>query len=160
MIPFGKVTQRTLYYPQRISNTNKPFNEASEMQRNWSNRNVDLNKLTEKIATFFNENDFEVAITETPKGYRLEARSSPRYNVGGPILISVEGQPNEFSIEMELQIKKPSRIFQAPTLLALFGGGYFLTQRLKADEAWLKFRKSFWENMEKIISELSSSQAT
>ena len=130
------------------------------MQRNWSNRNVDLKELKEKIAAFLNENDFEVAIMETPKGHQLEAGSSPRYNVGGPILISIEGQPNEFSIEMELQIKKPSRIFQAPTLLALFGGGFLLTQRLKADEAWMKFKKSFWENMERIITDLSDFRAT
>jgi len=128
------------------------------MHRDWHDRNVDLNSLQEKIADFFNDNDFDVAIVQTQNGYQLTAKGSPTYSVGGLILVTIEGKPEEFSIRLELQKKPPSKLMSSPILLTLIGGGYFLSQRLKADDAWLKFKNGFWQNIERIVTDLSRSR--
>lgn len=133
---------------------------ALTIQRSWQDRKIDLSKLQEKITDFLNDNDFDVAIVRTQNGYQLTAKGSPTYSVGGQIQVSIDGTPNEFSIRLELQKKPPSKVLSSPILLTLFGGGYFLTQRLKADEAWVKFRNSFWQNIDRIIIDLSGSDVS
>jgi len=125
------------------------------MRRNWTNRNVDLKILKEKIIEFLKENHFDVEINENGNQCLIKAKSSPNYQIEGQIAIMLQGEPEEFSIDLELQRKK-QRIF-SPLLLAFLGGGYWLSQHLKSDEEWLEFRRRFWKQMDIFITYLSGS---
>jgi hypothetical protein len=125
------------------------------MRRNWTNRNVDLKILKEKIIEFLKENYFDMDVNENGNQYLITAKSSPNYYIEGQIAITLQGKPEEFSIDIELRRKK-QRIF-SPLLLAFLGGGYWLSQNLKSDEEWLEFRRKFWEQIDIFITYLSGS---
>jgi len=127
------------------------------LQRNWSKRNVDLKELKEKISEFFKDNYFDVIVSETKNGYQLFAKGSPNYRIDGQIFIAIEGKPEDFSITIDLKTKKTPRIFLSPILMTLFGGGYFLMQHLKSNETWIELKRDFWEYVDRVIIELSSS---
>jgi hypothetical protein len=128
------------------------------MQRNWSNKYVDLNLLTEKISEFFKNNDFEVIVNETNHNHQLIATGSPTYEMNGQVLVTVRGKPEEFTIELELQTKKGDEFFSYPIILAtLLGGGYLLREHYKTDESWIKFKRDFWEHTDRIVTYLSGS---
>jgi hypothetical protein len=130
------------------------------MQRNWSNKYVDLNLLAEQINEFFKNNDFEVTVNETNHNHQLIAKGSSTYEMNGQVLVTVCGKPEEFSIELEFQTKKGDEFFSHSILLTtLFGGGYLLKQYYKTDESWIKFKRDFWEHIDRIVTYLSGSSS-
>ncbi len=126
------------------------------MKRYWSQRNVNLKTLKEEIIELLKEDYFDVDINENENLYKITAKSSPNYYLDGHVVITLEGTPEEFSIEIELQ-RKRQKFFAAPILLAFLGGGYWLSQRFKSDEEWLEFKRRFWEQIDIIITNLSGS---
>jgi lipopolysaccharide export system protein LptC len=38
----------------------------------------------------------------------------------------------------------------------MFGGGYFLLQEVKSDEAWMKLEKEFWQYVENVVLHLTN----
>ncbi|MEM3616533.1 MAG: hypothetical protein QXJ31_01285 [Candidatus Bathyarchaeia archaeon] len=126
------------------------------MKRYWSNRNIDLKALKEEVIELLKEDYFDIDTHEMEDAYQIIAKSSPNYNLDGHVIITLQGKPEEVSIEIELQ-RKRQRIFTAPLLLTFLGGGYWLSQRLKSDEEWLEFKRRFWERIDVIITNLGSS---
>jgi hypothetical protein len=128
------------------------------VQRNWSNTNVDLNLLVKEIIKFFEENYFEVTVNKTESDWQVLAGRSPNYEINGQVAVTIEGKPNEFSIRTELHGKKESKTSSLPTLLTtLLGGGYFILQRCRSDEAWIELKKDLWEHMNRSVMLLSGS---
>jgi len=126
-----------------------------QMQRSWSKKNVDLKLLAEEIGEFFKDNDFEVVVNETKSGYQLLAKGSPNYEINGQISVAVDGKPEEFSIKLELERKQTK--LHGILLPTLFGGGYLLRQQFNADEAWIEFRRDFWQHVDRIVTYLIGS---
>ena len=128
------------------------------MQKYYSNTNVDLNLLVKRIEEFFKENEFEIVTNQTENGNNLLACNSPYYIVNGTVEVTVIGNPQEFSITLELQRKKKSKIFSLEyQMMALFGGGYAIIQEFKADEAWIDLKKDFWQEVNRAIASLTGS---
>jgi len=126
------------------------------MQRSWKRRNVDLALLTTRIGDFFKERDFEAVKGQTPTGYQILAEGSPYFRLQGYVGVTIEGRPEDFAIKLDLCTKRNKRFRLPPSLLSMFGGGYFLLQAMKSDEAWMKLEKEFWQHMENAVLHLTN----
>ena len=40
----------------------------------------------------------------------------------------------------------------------MFGGGYFLLKKLKSDERYTEFTRTFWQNINKILSQIRNNK--
>ena len=87
------------------------------MRKNWLNRNVDLNLLTEQIGNFFKTNDFEAIKGETKNGQQIFAQNSSHYKFSGYVSVTIQGNPQEFFIELETSGKAKNRDFIYPIML-------------------------------------------
>lgn len=127
------------------------------MQKNWVEKNVDLAELTTRIGDFFKEKDFEAIKGETSTGHQILAADSPYFKISGYVNVTIEGKPNDFFVRLEPCGKDkrppPMSIF----LTTMFGGGYFLSRRLKSQEAWMKLEKEFWRYVENAVLHLTNS---
>lgn len=118
------------------------------MQKTWSNKNIALDLLTTCIGDFFKEKDFEAIKGKVPNGYQILANDSPYFKLDGYVSVTIEGQPNNFAITLDLCGGKKKGFGAGPLLMAMFGGGYFFLRKLKSEEDWVKFKKEFWRYVE------------
>lgn len=118
------------------------------MQKSWSNKNIALDLLTTCIGEFFKEKDFEAIKGKMPNGYQILANDSPYFKLDGYVSVTIEGQPNNFTITLDLCGGKKKGFGGGPLLMAMFGGGYFFLRKLKSKEDWVKFEKEFWRYVE------------
>jgi len=128
------------------------------MQKIWKEKNVDLEILTTRIGDFFKAKDFEAIMEETPFGYQIFAEDSPYFKIDGYISVTIEGNPNHFTVKISL-CKKANRQFTLLGVLSetMFLGGYLLSRKLKSDEEWLLLEKEFWRHVENSLSSLGNS---
>jgi hypothetical protein len=125
------------------------------MQKYWSNQGVDLAKLTQKIEEFFKDNLFDIKAKKTETIYRLTAKSSANYILDGQIELILTGQPEDFTVNVELQ-RTRSTLSKLPIIgTTLLGGGYFLFRNAKYyEEEWNQFKKDFGDYLEKTVNRL------
>ena len=121
------------------------------MQRNWTNKNVDLALLTARIGDFFKEKDFEAIKGETPTGYQILAEDSPYFKIQGYVSVTIEGKPENFTVKLDHYVKKKRHSWLSPFLLTMLGGGYLISRRLKSQEAWIKLKEEFWKHVENAV---------
>ncbi|MGB9778854.1 MAG: hypothetical protein ACPLW8_05565 [Candidatus Bathyarchaeales archaeon] len=126
------------------------------MYKSWTNQNVDLSTLTEKLANFLENEEFDITVYKEEKGYSITANNSPKYQIEGYITIQVNGEPNNFSIRMEGSSEGASSLRLPPLLMTMFGGGYFLLKKLKSNEKYIEFTRNFWQNVNKILLQLKN----
>ena len=128
------------------------------MQKNWKEKNVDLEFLITHIGDFFKVNDFEAVRGEIPTGYQIFARDSLYFRIRGYVSVTVEGKPDDFTIEFKLCTgKKEGTLHRYLFLESMLVGGFFLLRRLKSEEAWLELEKEFWRYAENAVLQLSNS---
>jgi len=126
------------------------------MQRVWTNRNVDLKLFWEKMCKFFEENDFETTIDQSEDTYHLVAEGSAEYVINGQVTVTLTGNPQDFSIVLELERK--DRKYPIPmTLAASFGFGLLLRDEFKSDEAFLDLRRDLWAFADRTAINLTGS---
>lgn len=121
------------------------------MQRNWTKKNVDLALLTTRIGDFFKEKDFEAIKGEIPTGYQILAEDSPYFKIQGYVSVTIEGKPEDFTVKLDHCGNKKRHFRFSIFLLSMLGGGYFISQRLKAEEAWIKLEREFWRHVENAV---------
>lgn len=127
------------------------------MKRRWANKNVDLALLTTRIGIFFKERDFEAIKGETPTGYNIFAEDSPYFRLDGYVSVTIEGEPDDFIVKLELCKKGKKRSFIPILLTTMFLGGYFLSKRLRSQEDWMDLEKEFWNHLDNIMLCLNNS---
>lgn len=127
------------------------------MKKRWTNKNVDLALLTTHTGIFFKERDFEAIKGEKPTGFHIFAENSPRFRLDGYVSVTIEGKPNDFTVELELCNKRKKRTFIPILLTTMFLGGYFLSKRLRSEEDWMKLEKEFWKHLDNIMLYLNNS---
>jgi hypothetical protein len=125
------------------------------MQKRWTNRNIDLTLLTNRIGSFFKERDFEAIKGEIATGFNILAEDSPHFKLDGYVDVKIEGKPEDFAVKIEL-CRSKKRLYFPPMLLTMLGGGYFLSKRLRAQEDWEKLENEFWKYVENATSQLSN----
>lgn len=128
------------------------------MQRNWKEKNVDLALLTNRLGDFFKVKDFEAVQGEIPTGYQIFAEHSPYFKMSGYVGVTVEGKPDDFTVDFKLCPDKKKPDFPHSILLeSMLIGGYFLSRRLKSEETLLNLEKDFWRHVENAVLQLSNS---
>ena len=127
------------------------------MQRNWTKKNVDLALLTARIGDFFKKKDFEAIKGEIPTGYQILAEDSPYFKIQGYVSVTIEGKPEDFTVKLDHCGNKKRHSRFSPFLLTILGGGYFISQRLKSEEAWIKLEREFWRHVENAVLHLTNS---
>ena len=129
-----------------------------KMQKRWSNKNVDLELLTGCIGDFFKEKEFDAVKGESSNGYQILAENSPRFELNGYLSVTVKGDPNDFVVALDFYgEKKRKGLMVGPLTMALFGGGIFLSRRLKSEENWIKFEREFWDYVDNALMRLADS---
>jgi hypothetical protein len=127
------------------------------MHKNWKEKNVDLALLTTRIGDFFKVNDFEAVKGTISTGYQIFAENSPYFKINGYVSVTIEGTPEDFTVNFELCTDKKKRDLPHSIFLeSMFLGGYFILRRLKSEEAWLKLEKEFWRHVENAVLRLSN----
>lgn len=127
-------------------------------RRNWNGKNVDLELLTTHIGDFFKIHDFEAIKGETPTGYQILAENSPHFRMQGYICVTIDGEPNDFTVTIEKSTDKnkvnvPRFMFIEQMLF----GGYLTLRKLKSNEAWLKLEEELWRHIENSVLQLTNS---
>jgi hypothetical protein len=126
------------------------------MQKSWTNQNINIQALMERITKYLEGEDFDVTVYCEERGYMIIANNSSKYEIEGDITIQIEGEPNQFSIKLEEKRGQSWGDRIPPLLATMFGGGYFLLKRLKSNERFIEFTKNFWQNVNKILFEIRS----
>jgi len=121
------------------------------MQRNWTNKNVDLALLTARIGDFFKKKDFEAIKGETPTGYQILAEDSPYFKIQGYVSVTIEGKPEDFIVKLDHCVKRKRHSRFSPFLEYMLVGGYFISRRLKSQEALIKLKGEFWKHVENAV---------
>jgi len=128
------------------------------LEKSWSGKNIDLRLLSARLSTFLEENYFgSVRKEEIQKGYQIFAEDSPFFNSDEYVDVTVEGQPNDFTISVNLFRKKKGRFQVSPLLLSMVGAGYLYLKRLKSRENFLFFEREFWSYVENNLLSLADS---
>ncbi|MDI6846516.1 MAG: hypothetical protein QMD23_00050 [Candidatus Bathyarchaeia archaeon] len=122
------------------------------MERRCLNKNVDAKLIADNVTKFFSENGFELlTVTKTKNGYEICAGNSSHYKIRGCVFVNVERGEEEVSITLELRVNGKGRRTLYPIVGSMFfGGGYFLLQEFKSQEAWTNLRKEFWNCISRI----------
>lgn len=128
------------------------------MERRWVAKNVDLERLASSIVDFLKISDFEIVSGETASEYAIFAGDSPCFPIDGCVSVTIQGKPEDFMVKMELDGGKKKRsLFISPFLMSLFGGGLLLSRRFRSEEAWFKFEREFWRQLENNVVQLTDS---
>jgi len=128
------------------------------MQQRWKEKDVNLELLTTRIGDLFKAKDFEAIKGKTSTGYQILAEDSPYFKIDGYASVTVEGTPDDFVVTFDLCTDRKKHTF-LPSIFfeTIFFTGYFLTRKLKSEEAWLKLEKEFWRHVENVVLQLTNS---
>lgn len=130
------------------------------VQATWRNLNVNLLSLVQKIISFFESEEFNnVTAFETERGYEIIVGDSKRYKMGNDVSVTIEGKPDEFTINLTSTKKEKGP--SIPLMLAqMIGAGYFALKELKSEEAMQKLEKEFKLKINSIIAQARQTQET
>ena len=131
-----------------------------KVEKQWLEKNVDLNTLAERIRPFFHETDFETIVEKIQEGYMIQANCKIP-NLKLRIEVKMLGQPNDFAVEFSAGSRggyfSPSMI--AGYLTTMFGGGYLVSRETKKREALDMLENDFWKHTQMQVADLVDSIA-
>ncbi len=128
------------------------------MQKRWEGKNVNLALLTTRIGDFFKVKDFEAIKGKTSTGYQILAEDSSYFKMDEYVKVSVEGTSGDFVVKFDLCTDRKKHSFPRSIFLeTMLFGGYFLSRKLKSEEAKMKLEKEFWRHVENVVLQLSNS---
>ena len=129
-----------------------------KVEKQWLEKNVDLNTLAECIRPFFHETDFETLVEKIQEGYMIQANCKIP-NLRLRIEVKILGQPNDFKVEFSAGSKggyfSPSMI--AGYLTTMFGGGYLVSREARKREALDMLENDFWKHTQMQVADLVDS---
>jgi len=129
-----------------------------KVEKQWLEKNVDLNTLAGRIRPFFHETDFETMVEKTQEGYVIQANCKIP-NLRLRIEVKILGQPNDFTVEFSAGSGggyfSPSMI--AGYLTTIFGGGYLISREARKQEALDMLENDFWRHTQTQVADLVDS---
>jgi len=129
-----------------------------KVEKQWLEKNVDLNTLAERIRPFFHETDFETVVEKIQEGHMIQAISKIP-NLKLKIDVKILGQPDDFTVMFSTGSRRgyfsPSMI--AGYLTTIFGGGYLVSREVKKREALDMLEDDFWKHTQMQVADLVNS---
>jgi hypothetical protein len=130
------------------------------MKDQWTQLNIDLDKLSESIKQFFTENQFAPTLVRTKNGYRIEAALGKTSGTRQKIQVNITGKPDNFTADFSTVTDTGKGFFTPRMILSFlttaFGGGIILKYELEQKEALDRIEKMFWECVDKQIASLTN----
>ena len=119
-------------------------------------KNIKLSAFCDAVQQFFTEQHYQSSRHQTKKGYYVIGRPvSPKDNRPNVVVI-VEGEPHEFTIEM--RPTNPEGI-KAGTRFGAFLFGTFAGLEIKRasdeQEQYIEFEKLFWKYVKRSVKKLA-----
>jgi len=119
---------------------------------------VDLKSLADRLGSFFKQHEFVAIMGESKEGYEIIAESSPLFELAGYVEVAIKGSPSDLTVGMRVCGEERQRgPAVGPLTMALFGGGYWLSRRLKSNEAQVRFEREFWRFVDNALLQLANS---
>jgi hypothetical protein len=78
---------------------------------------------------------------ENLNGYQTFAGDSPHFKINGYVSATVEGTPDDFAVNLLCTDTKKQNLPHSIFSEQMIFGGYFISRRLKSEEAWLKLER-------------------
>ncbi|MFX1491761.1 MAG: hypothetical protein ACFFBU_05825 [Promethearchaeota archaeon] len=119
-------------------------------------KNIKLSTFCDAVEQFFTEQKYQSSRHPTKEGFYVVGRPIKPRDKRVPVVVAVEGHPNEFTIE--IQPIKPNSVGAGTRLGALFIGTFAGLEIKKAadrQDQFLKFEKLFWAFVRKTVAELA-----
>ncbi len=119
-------------------------------------KNIKLSTFCDAVEQFFSEQKYQSSRHPTKEGFYVVGRPIKPRDKRVPVVVAVEGQPNEFTIEM--QPIKPNSVGAATRLGALFIGtiaGLEIKKAADRQDQFMAFEKLFWDFARKAVAELA-----
>lgn len=112
----------------------------------WVGRDVDLELLSERFKSFFDQKKFP---SKLEKGRNNEywitviLTHMREPSATGNVKVMVRGEPNNFEVEF-VTTYSSRNLSKLSSLVTLFGGGTFLLKQQKTSEELEKLENEFW----------------
>jgi hypothetical protein len=116
--------------------------EVNVLEMRWKGMNADLSKLSEFIYEFFQKKEFNVSVVKFNGNFRIIAKPGKFHGILGNILVSVEGEPNDFCVRMTPTSLTRNLIFLG-RLFGFLGFGYLAVKGHKSEEKLVELEKEF-----------------
>lgn len=119
-------------------------------------KNIKLSKFCDAVERFFTEQKYQSSRHSTKEGFYVVGRPIKPRDKRVPVVVVVEGQPNEFTIEM--QPINPNSVGSGTRLGALFIGtwaGLEIKKAADKQDQFIAFEKLFWDYVRKAVAELA-----
>jgi hypothetical protein len=126
------------------------------MQKRWTEKNVDLNKLAGYTEDFFKDKGFVTEKYESMEEHTILWAPPRDKKMSNATKVRIFGNPNDFVIEITAS-ERSRRSIWLGLLTKSIGGGYLVLQDLKLREALEKIEKEFWVFIEDKIANLTGS---
>jgi hypothetical protein len=126
------------------------------MQKRWTEKNVDLNKLAGYAEDFFKDKGFATRKYESMEEHTILWAPPRDKKMSSATKVKIFGNPNDFVIEVTAS-ERSRRSMWLGLLTKSIGGGYLILQDLKLREALEKIEKEFWVFIEDKIANLTGS---
>jgi hypothetical protein len=124
------------------------------LQTRWINKDVDLERLSKRIEEFYQSKGFEVLVEHPKDAFKvvgmLRIGEKSRFSY-----VSISGNPNDFKVEFSGGQMGRTRFFVP--LITMFGGGFLILDRLRAQEFYDKLETEFWVFVERAVDEATKS---
>ncbi len=126
------------------------------MRDSWKGKNVNLSVLSERIACFFESKKFATSLQRKNSEFIIVAAPQSFHGISEKIIVSISGNPDDFSINFIGGSRSRSLILHG-SFLSLIGGGFFVLKGLKSLEEIEKLEEQFWIYVDQLIWYLTNS---
>jgi len=126
------------------------------MQDRWTQKNVDLRLLCERIENFFRSRDLEISKRKLVNGYEISVTRKPVNNTSRKPVVRIFGNSNDFTVDVSSN-GHASISIAVGRITTLFGGGSFFLRGLKSRDAQEKMERELWIYLQKNIADLVNS---
>jgi len=106
----------------------------------WKKMNTDLSKLNEFIQEFFEKKEFQVAADKLGDEYRITANPRQFHGILDSIVITINGNSNDFTVKMTTETKSRSYVMLG-NLLSFLGFGFLAIKGHQSEENLEKLEK-------------------
>jgi len=124
------------------------------MQRQWTERNVNLAMLSEFLENFFKDRGFTTKREESAGEYTILWAPPRVRNMRDAMTVRIFGNPNDFVVEL-IASERTGDSVRLGLLTKLFGGGYLVLRGLRAKEVLEKIERDFWAYVEEKVTQLA-----
>lgn len=126
------------------------------MQSRWTEKNINLDLLSERIERFLVDKGFKTLREKSVDGCKILGVLNLSSGERESVCVRVFGNPNDFVVEFRSSEPSNTSLLFSP-LGRLVGAGALFLRRLRLQEAYEKLEREFWAYLDQTVSDLFDS---